>query len=80
MFHKVKCVEALSGFKLKIKFENAVSKIYDVSVLFDKYPCFIRLKYDPDLFNSVKIDAGGYGVIWDDDLDISSNELWQNGN
>ena len=79
MFHKIKYAEVLPGFKLKVKFENDAIKIYDVSVLVDKYPCFIKLKDNPDLFNSIKVDAGGYGVSWDDDLDISCNELWENG-
>ena len=29
---------------------------------------------------SISVDVGGYGVIWDDNLDISCNELWENGN
>jgi hypothetical protein len=31
------------------------------------------------LFNSVKADKHGYGVIWSDDLDLSESELWLHG-
>lgn len=29
--------------------------------------------------HEVKVDAGGYGVSWNDDIDLSCNELWENG-
>ena len=29
--------------------------------------------------NNVKVDAGGYGISWNDNIDLSSNELWENG-
>ena len=31
------------------------------------------------LFGSVVVDQGGYGIIWNDDIDISCDELWANG-
>ena len=37
------------------------------------------LKNSPELFNSVIVDQGGYGIVWNDDIDISCDELWANG-
>ena len=34
---------------------------------------------DSSLFESVSVDVGGYGIIWNDDLDLSCDELWDNG-
>ncbi len=31
------------------------------------------------LFKCVKVDAGGYGVSWNDEIDLSESELWLNG-
>jgi hypothetical protein len=31
------------------------------------------------LSRAVRVDAGGYGVSWNDDLDLSEDELWVNG-
>ena len=33
---------------------------------------------DIALFNSVVVDGGGYGVSWNDDIDMSEYELWNN--
>jgi hypothetical protein len=47
--------------------------------LFDKIPFFATLKDQPEVFASVAVDVGGYGIIWNDELDLSCDELWENG-
>lgn len=79
MFHKVKEVKALDNFKLQVCFEDKTFKVYDVAPLFDKWNVFQALQIDNRLFNAVRVDAGGYGISWNDDLDLSCNELWENG-
>lgn len=79
MFHKVKNVNALPDFKLSVQFAEGVTKIYDVSKLFDKFSFFKPLQDNPELFGGVTVDVGGYGVIWNDDIDISCDELFANG-
>ncbi|MBR2418628.1 MAG: DUF2442 domain-containing protein [Clostridia bacterium] len=79
MFHKVKAVNALPNHKLSIQFSEGVTKIYDVTPLFKKYSFFLPLKDSPQLFGSVIVDQGGYGIVWNDDIDISCDELWANG-
>ena len=79
MFHKVKAVHALPDYKLSVQFAEGVTKLYDVSPLFDKYAFFLPLKEDAALFGAVMVDQGGYGIVWNDDIDISCDELWANG-
>lgn len=79
MFHKVKSVSALPEFKLSVQFSEGVTKIYDVAPLFDKWSMFAPLKDNPELFYTVEVDVGGYGIIWGDETDISCDELWANG-
>lgn len=79
MLHKIKNVQPLQDFKLCIQFCEGVTKIYDISLLFDKINIFRELKKDINLFYDVSIDVGGYGIIWNDDIDLSCDELWTNG-
>lgn len=79
MFHKIKNVFPLPDYKLSVQFAQGVTKIYDVVPLFEKLPAFAALKNDPDEFSCVSVDVGGYGVVWNDDLDLSCDELWENG-
>ena len=79
MFHKIKNVSPLHDFKLNVQFSEGVTKIYDVKELFGKWTSFSLLKNNSTFFLDVKVDVGGYGVIWGDDFDLSCNELWENG-
>lgn len=80
MFYKVKSVTPLPNYTLRVLFENGTEKEYNVQPLFAKWPVFTDLQTVTGLFDLVKVDAGGYGVSWNDDLDLSCNELWENGN
>ena len=77
MFHKIKNVTPLKDFKLSIQFADGITKIYDMKKLIENNKIFADLK-DINLFNSVEVDIGGYGVIWNDDIDISCDELFEN--
>ncbi len=78
MFHKIKNVSPLPDFKLSIQFAEGVTKIYDMKPLFEKMPVFSALKGSEE-FEGVTVDVGGYGIVWNDDLDLSCDELWENG-
>ena len=78
MFHKIKNVTPLKDFKLSIQFAEGITKIYDMKKLIENNKIFLELK-DINLFDSVEVDIGGYGVIWNDDIDISCDDLFENG-
>ena len=78
MFHKVKGVAALPEHKLSVEFAEGVTKIYDAAPLMERIPVLKELE-DEALFGSVQVDAGGYGIVWNDDIDLSCDELWDNG-
>ena len=79
MFHKIKNVSALPECKLSVQFAEGITKIYDVKPLFEKLPIFACFKDDFARFACVSVDVGGYGIVWDDELDLSCDELWENG-
>ncbi len=79
MMHKVKAVRALSNFCLSVQFVEGITKIYDVKPLLSKWTAFKALQENPKLFSDVEVDVGGYGIIWNDELDLSCDELFENG-
>ena len=79
MFHKVQHVVPLPDYKLSVRFSEGATKIYDVVPLFDAIPIFRALQTTPGLFRDVCVDTGGYGIVWNDDIDLSCDELWENG-
>lgn len=79
MFHKVKSVAPLPEFKLSVQFCEGVTKLYDLKPLFSHAPAFGHFAEHPEEFYGVSVDVGGYGIIWNDDLDLSCDELWEHG-
>ena len=79
MFYKIKNVNLLYEYNLLIEFQNNVKKIYDVKPLIEKYSSFKDLINIKGLFKQVKIDKGGYGISWNDNIDLSCNTLWNEG-
>jgi len=79
MFYKVKDVNTLEDFILMIEFKNGIMKTYDVKPLFEKCKVFQTFLHIDNLFSTVKVDMGGYGITWNDNIDLSCNELWENG-
>lgn len=79
MFHKIKYVAPLPDLKLSVQFSEGVTKIYDVKPLLNKWPAFSALIEQPGLFEGAYVSPGGYGVIWNDDIDLACDELYFNG-
>lgn len=77
MFHKAVKLEYGNGTTLLLTFESGEVKEYDISVLFKKYPQLEALK-KRKLFISGKL-MGGYGIIWNDDLDLETETVYEDG-
>ena len=74
---KVKSVAARGCTELLVRFENGAEKVYDCRPILS-LPQF-QLLATPAFFRAVRVDPGGYGISWNDDLDLSEYELWTNG-
>ena len=79
MFYKVREVSPRPNYDLLVSFMNGEKKLYAVAPLFHKWKPFEMLQSTKGLFEQVKVDAGGYGISWNDDIDLSCNELYHNG-
>ena len=77
MFHKIKTVFALPEYKLSVQFSEGITKIYDMKPLMERSP--LLAEFNDTEFACVCVDVGGYGIVWNDDLDLSCDELWENG-
>jgi hypothetical protein len=64
---------------LFITFQDGSTKLYDVKPLFDQWEAFMALTVITGLFERVTVDTGGYGIVWNDDIDLACDELWENG-
>ncbi len=79
MTHKIKSVRPMENTTLLVGFQNGVEKIYEVNRLYSVFPQFKVFENDKKLFNQVCVDAGGYGISWNDDLDLDAEDIWEDG-
>lgn len=79
MTHKIQSVKPLENLTLSVLFQNGVEKHYDTHILFSMFPRFKEFEKDKTLFSKVQVDASGYGISWNDDLDLDAEDIWENG-
>ena len=72
-------VKFLKDVTLEMTFQDGKIVRYDMSKMFLKYPQLRELETNRQLFESGYIDAGGYGVIWNDELDFDAMSIYEDG-
>ncbi len=77
-FYIIKSVKPLDNLVIEITFANGTKKEYDVKPLMQRWEVFKELQ-NIELFNKVKVDVGGYGIVWNENIDLSSEEICNNG-
>ena len=78
MFHKIVDVKLKDNVILIVKFDDGIEKEYDMKIMMNKFEIFKELN-NKSLFKNVKVDVGGYGISWNENIDLSSEEIWNNG-
>lgn len=73
----IRYIEPLPNYRLFIIFDNGIIKVYSMKEKL-QLPAFQPLQ-DIALFNQAHVGSGGYGVVWNDRIDLSEYELWKNG-
>lgn len=79
MFHRIKSVTPLNDYILLAHFIDGTDKTYDLKMLFEQIPVFKSFESNPSLYKLAKADVGGYGVVWNEEIDLDAEEIWQNG-
>lgn len=77
MHPKINNVKALEDYILEVTFDNNEVKLYNMKPWLDIEE-FQVLK-DKIIFSMVKVDCGGHGISWNDEVDLSEYELWIRG-
>ena len=76
-FPRIQNVEPRRGKTLLVTFENGNQKVYDCTPLLQSD--VFRSLQDEAVFRCARADSHGYGVIWNDDIDLAESEIWING-
>ncbi len=78
MYNSLTKVSFDQNYIITAEFQTGEIKNYDLKKLFDKYPVFLKLVENPSLYYNGKIAPGGCGIIFSDEIDIATEELYLN--
>ena len=78
MLHRAIKIEYKKNASFELTFRTGEVKLLNMEKMFDTYPQLEALK-DRKLFTSGKLSPGGYGVIWNEDLDIEAETIYEEG-
>ena len=79
MFNSLINVEFKENYIIIAEFQNGDIKELDLKQYFEKYPIFLKLTLEDNLFQNGKIAPGGCGIIFNDEIDIAAEEIFQKG-
>lgn len=79
MVYKIQKANAKSDFVIEAVFFDGRIVEYDVKPLFLIFPKFNIFKTNKELFENVKVDQGGYGISWSEELDLDAKTIWEYG-
>ena len=72
-------VRFLEGTLLECTFQDGKIFQYDLSKMMEIYPPLKELKVNRQSFESGRIDFGGCAIVWNEDLDISTYDIHEDG-
>ena len=79
MFHTAINVAFLEDVTIELTYRDGKVFRYDMSKMFSKYPQLEELRRNRKLFESGYLDPGGYGIIWNDELDFDATSIYEDG-
>ena len=79
MYNRLISISFEENLIIMAKFNDGKIVSYNIRQLYDQFPIFKELENDPLLFNNGIIAPGGCGIIFNDEIDIACEELYENG-
>jgi len=78
VFHRIRTISVVTPFRLRAIFVDGTEKEYDLR-RWEHRPEFSLLFRHPALQTAVRVEPGGYGISWNDDIDLAAEEIYVNG-
>ena len=78
VFHRIQSVSVVGPFRLHAVFVDGTKKEYNLR-RWEEHPAFSLLFRHPALQTAVRVEPGGYGISWNDNIDLSAEEIYGNG-
>lgn len=79
MIPRIYSVKPMDGYVLRVVFDDGKIVLYDVNEDIDTLPGYDALKCTYGLFNQVQLDESRTCVIWNENIDLPSDTIYEYG-
>ncbi|MBQ7373498.1 MAG: DUF2442 domain-containing protein [Clostridia bacterium] len=79
MIKRITSLRTLENYVIIVGFSTGEYKQFDLKPIIENLAPFKALVDVNGLYEQAKIDAGGYGIVWNDDLDLSAIAIYNKG-
>ena len=79
MIKRIQSLETLPQLKLRVRFDDGRTVVYDVSEDVRELPPFSPLATETGLFAQAQLDASRTCVFWSDEIDLPSDAIYNYG-
>ena len=79
MIPKIKMVEPMPDYKLKVLFDDGMTVIYNVKEDIETIESYKDLAAVHGLFQQVQLDESRTCVYWNDQIDLPSDTIYEYG-
>ena len=76
MFHRIDRMTVEGPTFLNVTFRGGAFRRYDVEPLMIQHSGIFGALRNPILFSQAKVAAGGYGVVWNADIDLCAEDIY----
>jgi hypothetical protein len=74
---RIKSAAAIGPTELLVRFDDGSERIHECAPLLER-PQFQLLR-TPAFSRAVRVDPSGYGISWNDEIDVGESDIWING-
>ena len=79
MIPRIKSIEVLNNYKLRVTFDDGVAVVYDVEDDINTIPQFKPLKNEAGLFKNFQLDESRTCISWSEQIDLPSDTIREYG-
>lgn len=79
MIPRIKSIQPLDNYMLRVTFDCGTTVIYDVKQDIEDIEQFRPLKTEYGLFQQAQLDTSRTCVYWDDLIDLASDSIFEYG-
>lgn len=79
MVERIASIKLNDDITIEAVFYSGIVKNFDVKNLFDRWPQYRVLKEDTAIWYGAKLLSQGSGVYFNDELDLTAEEIWNEG-